>query len=253
MPGWKLDIEERRTMDTRLGAALVAATMLAAAPLQASEWEHEIAPYLWGAALDGTTGVGNATADVDVGFDDILDNLEMGFMGAYRGTRDRFSIGTDFVYMGLGATERGPGGVLEADVDIDQIAFEVTAGYEVIERLVLFGGLRYNDLSTDVEVRGPLGNVERVDGDESWVDPLIGAHYTIPINDTWSASLRGDIGGFGVGSDFAWQGVAAVRWQVSPRVGIALAYRYMDMDYEDDRFVYDMAISGPALGAVFTF
>jgi hypothetical protein len=27
----------------------------------------------------------------------------------------------------------------------------------------------------------------------------------------------------------------------------------MDMDYEDDRFVYDMAISGPALGAIFTF
>jgi opacity protein-like surface antigen len=240
-------------MGTQPGVLLIAATVLAAAPLHASDWQHEFAPYLWGAALDGTTGVGNVTADVDASFSDILDNLEMGFMGAYRGKRDRYSIAADFVYMGLGATERGPGGVLEADIDVDQVALEVSAGYEVIDRLTLFGGLRYNALSTELEVRGPLGNVERAEADESWVDPLIGAHYTIPINDTWSASLRGDIGGFGVGSDFAWQGVATLRWQVTPRVGTALAYRYIDMDYEDGGFTYDMSISGPALGVVFSF
>jgi hypothetical protein len=244
-------------MKTCHRAALLAATLLAVTPLHASEWKHEVAPYLWGAALDGTTGIGNVTADVDVSFGDILDNLEMAFMGVYRASRDRFSITTDFVYMGLGATERGPGGRLEADIDVDQLALEVNAGYEVVERLTLFGGLRYNDLSTEVRARGPLGNVVGAEGDESWVDPLVGAHYSIPITDVWSATLRGDIGGFGVGSDFAWQGVASFRWQITPRVGTALAYRYMAMDYEDDaprgRFKYDMTISGPALGVVFTF
>ncbi len=70
-------------------------------------------------------------------------------------------------------------------------------------------------------------------------------------------NLRGDIGGFGVGSDFAWQAIATLRWQFSPRTGVGLAYRHLDMDYEDgkgaNRFLYDVATSGPALGVVFTF
>jgi hypothetical protein len=40
-------------------------------------------------------------------------------------------------------------------------------------------------------------------------------------------------------------------------VGVLAAFRYMDMDYEDgsgqNRFIYDMAFSGPAMGVVFSF
>jgi len=32
------------------------------------------------------------------------------------------------------------------------------------------------------------------------------------ISDAWSTSLRGDIGGFGVGSDLSAQAVAIVDW-----------------------------------------
>src|SRR5512134_2841743 len=105
--------------------------LLAAGPLRAEDWKHEVAPYLWGAALDGTSGVGNVVADVDSSFSDILDNLEMGFMGAYRASRDEYSVTVDTVYMGLGATERGPGGLLKADIDIDQLALAVEVGYQV--------------------------------------------------------------------------------------------------------------------------
>jgi len=66
-------------------------------------------------------------------------------------------------------------------------------------------------------------------------------------------NLSGDIGGFGVGSDFAWQGLVTFRWQLTERTGALAAYRYMDVDYESgngsNRFEYDMAFSGPALGS----
>ena len=225
-------------------------------PLQAEDWTHEIAPYVWGAGMDGTTGLGGVSADVDASFGDILDNLELGFMGMYRGTRDRFSVTIDAVYMGLGATGRGPGDLVKADVDMDQAALEVDLGYEVLEHLTVFGGLRYNDLSVEVETNGPLGR-QSVDGDENWVDPVVGALYVLPFAEQWSATIRGDIGGFGIGSDFAWQGLASLRWQASPSFGVLAAYRYISMDYESGSgsksFTYDMAMSGPALGVVFTF
>ena len=238
-------------------ATLLGMALLAAAPLHAEGWTHELAPYLWGAAMDGTTGIRDVTADVNMSFGDIVDNLEMGFMGMYRASHDRLSITVDTVYMGLGATESRPNGLVKADIDMDQAALEVDAGYEVFDRFVVFGGLRYNDLEAKVKTTGALDVVREADGRENWIDPVIGAHYTIPFNDAWSASFRGDIGGFGVGSDFAWQGIATLRWQATPGFGVLAAYRYMAMDYDNgsgnDYFKYDMAISGPALGMVFTF
>ena len=243
-------------MQQNLRFAIAAALVLVGPSAHADEWKHEIAPYLFAAGMDGTAGVGPIEADVSQSFSDIVSNLEMGFMGAYRATKDRYSITFDTIYMGLGATRKGPGGLLKADVDADQLALEGDFGYAITEAVTLFGGLRYNDISTDVKVTGPLG-ANKASGSKSWVDPVVGAVYGHKFNDTWSMNLRGDIGGFGIGSDFAWQGIASVRWQATPTVGVIGAYRYIDMDYEDGkgdkRFLYDMAITGPALGVVFSF
>jgi opacity protein-like surface antigen len=231
--------------------------LLMATPAGAAEWKHEFAPYLWGSAMDGTVGVGDVVADAQLSFSDILDNLEFGFMGAYRASRDRYSISVDAIYMGLGATEEGPGGVLKADIDVDQIGLEADFGYALNERLTLLAGLRYVSLDADLKVTGPLGNSLTASEGQDWVDPVVGAQYAWPFADEWTLTLRGDIGGFGVGSDFAWQGMATLRWQFSPRTALGVAYRYLDIDYEDgkgdDYFKYDVATSGPAMGVIFTF
>jgi len=238
-------------------ATLGLALLLTAARVGAAEWKHEFAPYLWGSAMEGTVGVGDVVADAQLSFSDILDNLEFGFMGAYRASRDRYSISVDAIYMGLGATEKGPGGVLKADIDVDQIGLEADFGYALSERLTLLAGLRYVSLDADLKVTGPLGNSRTASEGQDWVDPVVGAQYAWPFADEWTLSLRGDIGGFGVGSDFAWQGIATLRWQFSPRTALGVAYRYLDIDYEDgkgdDYFKYDVATSGPAMGVIFTF
>jgi len=233
------------------------ALLLTAAPAGAAEWKHELAPYLWGSAMDGTTGIGSVEAETQLSFSDILDDLEFGFMGTYRASRDRYSITVDAIYMGLGVTEKGPGGILKANIDLDQVGLEADFGYALNERLTLFTGLRYVSLETDLKVAGPLGNVLSASEEQDWVDPVIGALYAWPLADQWTLSLRGDIGGFGVGSDFAWQGIATLRWQFSPRTALGVAYRHLDIDYEDGKgdnfFKYDMTTTGPAVGVVFTF
>lgn len=235
-------------------AALVAALLVA--PAYAEEWKHEVAPYVFGAAMDGRSGVGNAVVDIDAGFSDILDNLETGFMGMYRGTYGRYSVTFDGIFMALGANGTGPSGFATGDVDMDQLALEADFGYAVTEQFTVFAGLRYNDLSLETSTVGPLGSRSR-EASKSWIDPVVGAHFTLPLSDPWSLNLRGDVGGFGVGSELAWQGIATLRWQATPSFGVLAAYRYIDMDYEDGdgnaAFIYDVSISGPALGFVFTF
>ena len=73
--------------------------------------------------------------------------------------------------------------------------------------------------------------------------------------DKWKLAGRGDIGGFGVGSDFAWQGLAAVNWQPFKYVSFIGGYRALYQDYEEgsglDYFRYDVTIHGPVVGLNF--
>jgi len=126
----------------------------------------------------GDDGHRRRDADVDASFGDILDNLEMGFMGMYRGTRDRFSM-TSIRSSWLSGTERSRNGLAKADIDVDQFVLGAAAGYALTEKFVVLGGLRYYDLSAEVKVTGPLGNTADAETDESWVDPYLGARYTI--------------------------------------------------------------------------
>jgi opacity protein-like surface antigen len=223
----------------------------------ASDWKQEFAPYLWVSSMEGTIGIGDIEAEADLSFSDLLENLELGFMGTYRASRDRYSVLVDAIYMGLGMVQEGPAGILKADVDVDQIGLEVDFGYDFGEGFTVLGGARYVDLDTHLRVSGPLDATDSAHQEYDWIDPVVGLQWHRPVSNQWSVMLRGDAGGFGIGSRVAWQAIGVLRWQFSSTVGAALAYRYLDIDYEDghgaNRFKYDVATSGPALGLVFTF
>ena len=69
--------------------------------------------------------------------------------------------------------------------------------------------------------------------------------------------MRGDVGGFGVGSDFAWQAFPYLGWQFAQWGSLQAGYRWVDMDYETgsgaNRFKYDMLYRGPQVGITVRF
>ena len=250
-------------------AAVFAVFILAASTAStasAADWEHRLTPYLWMSGMDGSqtigTPAGPLTADLDLSFGDILDNLEAGAMLSYRGQTGRWVVMGDFIYMDLEAKDNRDGELIDvaAKITAEQLALEADLGYQVAERVVVFAGLRYNDLEQDLTVTtagGPAAGTRSASAGDSWIDPIVGVTTELPLGERWSVGLRGDIGGFGIGSDFAWQALAMVRWQASERISVVGGYRYIDMDYEDgtgtELFGYDMALSGPALGVSFDF
>lgn len=243
------------------------AIAIAAAPGAAADWSHTVTPYLWGSGMSGKTAVGTLAgpleADVDVGFDDILSNLKFGAMASYRGDRsDGWVVMADAIYMSLEADKQSATGPVRIDttVGVKQTALELDLGYRLNDQLTVFAGLRYNDVDTDLDVvrtgPGAGGNRAASKGD-SWTDPVVGVTARYPINDTWTLGVRGDVGGFGIGSDLTWQMMATVNWKVRDNLEVVAGYRYLDADYEDgsgtDLFKYDMVTSGPGIGVSFKF
>jgi len=51
-----------------------------------------------------------------------------------------------------------------------------------------------------------------------WVDPLLRLNYESPVSGKWRFTLRGDVGGFGFGSEFTWHALTEFTYQRSDRV-----------------------------------
>lgn len=239
-------------------ASLLLVSTLAPAIAQSSDpgWEVDLALYGMGAGLKGEAGVGPVTADVDVGFSDLLANLELGFMGAMQARKGRLVVLSDLIFAGVGVAEESADGSRKADVDVDMWLIEGDLGYALSDRVVVFGGARVVDLNTEIDLR--VGQQQRTaKGGESWVDPLVGARFAAPLGEKWALALRGDIGGFGVGSDLSWNAVATVAYVLSERTRFGFGWRVLDIDYDQgsgaDRFLYDLQMSGPVAGVVLTF
>ncbi len=85
---------------------------------------------------------------------------------------------------------------------------------------------------------------DRVSGAADWIDPIIGLRTRYNFTASCYAVGRADVGGFGVGSDLAWQAYAGVGYQFNPKVTLELGYRYLQMDYTSGGFTYDTATAG---------
>lgn len=249
-------------MNRRIPAATVFSALALTAPTtQAQEvspgdWKQTVFIYGMGAAISGDAQIGNLELPVSVSISDLFDALKFGAMAAYRIENDEWSFTGDVTYMNLGWNPSGQRGNVRGDLGIDQLTLMATAGRRFSPYVEGLLSLAYFDLSTDLEVR-VLNQRAQASRDADWIDPLLGLQYTVPFADKWSYSLRGDLGGFGVGSNFSWQLLTVVRRQNTDRFGWYVGYRALGFDYEDGQGAnyqhYDLTQQGPLAGIAFSF
>jgi hypothetical protein len=241
-----------------LGLVVATAVLLigphAAAQSGGGGWEFTIAPYLVAAGMNGSLTVKGLEADVDVPFSTVVENLDMAGMVHFGMQNEHWAATSDLVYMDLEASKDAVRGAATATVT--ETLFEVTGGYRLSPAVTLLAGARLVNLGTGVRYAGP--NLERdADASKSWVDPIVGATFTSPLAERWWLGVHGDVGGFGVGSDLAWQAYANVGYRASDLVPIIVGYRAIDIDYQEgsgnDLFRYDVMSAGPQMGVAFTF
>ncbi len=212
-----------------------------------SKWSFDTSLYMLLAGMSGNVTAKGVTANVDVDFGTVVDNLEFGAAGSFRVGYDRWALTTEISYVGLGIS-KGP-----VSADIDQWLVEPTISYRVCKYFEPLAGVRYNNLSG--EIRGPFGR--NPTGTQEWYDPIIGAKGSLPLTKSLSFDVRGDIGGFGVGSDLTWQAFPYLNWRFAKWGSAQLGYRWVFNDYKDGSggslFRYNVLMQGPQIGFTFHF
>jgi len=241
-----------------------AAAVQAADNQSQDNWQFNLAPfYLWGINIDGDLSVGTnkiptgnpLIVPVEVPFSDVFDALEAAFIVHFEGMhKSNWGILVDVDYLKIGndfTNARGIGLDLDFEVTLAELAGLYRVKRDAHNFDVVYG-VRYYELNPEIALlRGPTV----VDKTQDWLDPFIGGRWSWSFAEGWSLIARGDIGGFGVGSDFSWQAIGLVEWKPFEHVSFLAGYRALDINYEDgsgnDYFKFDATVHGPMLGLNF--
>ena len=251
MPGIDVVFSKRILLGV---AALVISLAASASEEQADGggdvgWRFELTPlYLWGAGIKGDTSAEGNGAPIDTDYSFFsLSNLDLAGTASLHAEKGAWGLWLDVAYVDFedGFTV----GALTTDVGIAGGIVETAVDYQVSESVEAMIGLRLVDLEADVTFTpGPS-----VSQGKGWLDPFVGARYNRRLADRWSVVLRGDIGGFGVSSDLVVNLNASLDYDLTDSVSFRFGYRYLKMDFQENRFVFDATARGIVAGFAFRF
>jgi hypothetical protein len=264
-----------------------------------SQWQFSFTPYGWLPWISGNMVVKGRALDVAVDPIEIIDHLDWStlpmWMSYAEARRGPLSLFNDIVYAqlsGAGGFTRSVSGrrataTFGAHVKADYQLAIVEAGstYEIWSHgsqgssgstaFDVLAGARYwhqdvdvsADLTGTVAFSGPLGitisgnRAIASSGSVDWVDPFIGARVRHQLAPGQEIVLRGDVGGFGAGSQFTWQAIATYNWLLGVTHGIPVdgyvGFRALSADFSQgsgtSKFEFDNVIYGPVIGATMRF
>ncbi len=241
----------------------------------ASDDKLRVKLYLWAwlTGYYGDVGVDGDVSKVDSSFRDILDDTDsvFAFSGRIEVGFGKFGAYFDGLYTEAKIDDaKGPDGMANVDVKLEQAIMDFGLMYRLGEwqsqggaaqnpndmTLDLYAGGRYNG----VELTLSPGNEPDISGKQDWVDPIVGLKLIAPLSKSWHAELNGDIGGFGVASDFAWSATAVLGYDFTifdAPSSFLFGVRAYGWDYTDgsgdDEFTWDIVQAGLLLGLSMRF
>jgi hypothetical protein len=219
----------------------------------------------------------------------------MALMGYFEARKGRFSFFTDVVWQDLSFdARRSVSGnpfpklpnvniAIKAKADLGYQSTVIQSGvfYQIAKwqgrdraytALDLSGSARYwnEEVHVSLHATGTLtAEIEKLglvlqrsksiaiahSGTLEWVDPVVGARLRHQMASGAELILAGDVGGFGVGSDFSWQALATYGFDVNcfgTPLRTVVGYRALAVDYSENGRVgkngLDLVQHGPVMG-----
>jgi hypothetical protein len=240
--------------------------------LQGDKWEFRVTPYLWAPQIESKVTVGGYSATVNTYFPDIWRNLQGTGMVNFEAQKGKLGFFLNPLYLKL----RGDGELTrrrDASLPIPPtrdltlnltLGFVEFGGFYQVGRwpldwkqgkgrsvtLDVIAGGRFWYIHMDLDTTSPINPTKY----NNFIDPIIGARTKIDLTDKLVLNLEGDIGGFGVGSEFTWNAQGSFAYQFTPLISAFAGYRVLYVDYKaGNSNRYEETIQGPMGGVTFRF
>jgi len=211
---------------------------------EVDHWQFVLTPVLWNPSVEATlsdsnSGGGDLPVKPDYSFF-TLDNLNDYMALQFEANHGRFGI----LFDGLKARYQDETGTSPVNFIIGtELGFtELSARYQLLKEheLDLIGGVRRVFLDIDMTLV-PATAIQR---SFDWTDPLIGLRYHYPLTHKWHTWVRGDIGGFDVSTQRVINFIANMQYLMNSNISFTIGYRYLQIDFKQDDFLYDVTLNG---------
>ena len=237
----------------------------------ADEWQFQGTIYLYLPTVGGKTTVPEPGGDFSI---DILDSLNMTFMGSLEARKGRWGAFTDLIYLDLGNTKTQSreitigtqplpaGATANVGLDLNGKMWTLAGTYRLVtdpaSPLDLMVGARLFDLKHGMnwQISGNVGSIP--------LPGRAGSSEGSPTN--WDA-IAGVKGRFALGADSTWfipyyadvgTGDSDLTWQLMGGAGYTFgwgevlgAWRHIDYGLKSGSTIKGLTFDGPAIAAVF--
>jgi hypothetical protein len=253
-------------------------------------WKFQFTPYGWLPWIDGDAVIKGRKFSVNQTPADVLEDLDFVWMSYMQARRGAITLFSDIIYADVSNSTSFAksrtfsdhvAGTIGAALSADYRYWTVELGgmYETNRWklgtgpgetdtfLELLAGGRYwhQELDVDIALAGTV-NVDGLivsgstalarSGGVEWIDPFIGArlrHIPAPGQEI---AVRGDFGGFDVGSEFTWNVLATYSSYLGTHSAIVfdgyLGYKALSVDYVEgsgtSRYEFNVLQQGPVIG-----
>ncbi|MCK8787405.1 hypothetical protein M0638_23835 [Roseomonas sp. NAR14] len=222
-----------------------------------------VTPYLWIAGISGTVSTPFSRVperSVEANFGDTLSNLSgFAFMGSAEMRYGRFGLLADVLTLTVESDVSTPrdrlflGGKGRFSTTSGTVLGTWRAWEDGSNALDLGAGFRPWSVNTRLSLNEGLLAARTLKPSASWIDPVLALRYTRRLGTSWSASVYGDVGGFGAGSDLTWQLLGTINYQVSDSISLRAGYRHMQLEHRKQGTDVDVGLSGPLVAVSFRF
>ncbi len=207
-------------------------------PIQAQDrgnsgWHARVAAYLWLSNVDGVNnaaGVQLQVADSSLVLGPSA-RLEAG-KGRWRGILEYTRAGrTNPVVTEI---PEGLTGTYDFSItDVKALAAVQVGPFSETHAVEVLGGARWVRQAQELDVAG--SRVVRENVTVNWVEPVVGARFFADLGRRFWFTTTGDIGGFGIGSDFTWSIDGEFGMRLLGRLDLAARYRYQEVEYDNGK------------------
>lgn len=258
-------------------------------------WHFRFTPYAWLPWSEGDAVVRGRNFKVNENPANVLEHIDFAWMSYQEARRGAVTLFSDVIYGDVsnsdslvtsGTFSPHVSGTAGAALSADYRFWIVEAGFmyetnrykwgnsaaETDTTLDLLAGVRYwhQKLDVDLALAGTV-NVDGLvvsgatavarSGGVDWFDPFIGARLTHTPAPGQQLMLRGDFGGFGLGSQFTWQLLGTYTSYLGTHAGIDfdayVGYKALSVDYDRgngvNRYEFDVIQHGPVIGLAGAF
>ena len=220
---------------------------------QGSNWDFAATIYLF--TPESNIGVGGVEGTLP--FKDALENLDMGFMGAFEARNGRWGFLADYMLTDLSFGNDTPGPTYSGlNTAMKTQIFNGYAAYRVYQapaiNLDLAAGFRWFSTKTDMTLLAGLAPARSINTNENWVDPVIGARAQFEMSDKWSGTAFVDYGGFSSDSE-TWQVLLTANYKITDNWIARFGYRHISVDHDLNGTSFSFDQSGPVFGATYQF